>query len=196
MGSRDKILKGIKLNRPIIESKIELLQFLVHENENLIEEFCSNLEANDGTYQIVNSKEELDKILLKEIGDKTFVNLAESTEIEQNFQTSWLENPKELIDVKLLIIYGKIGVVENGAIWIDDKTIKNVRVLPFIVERTVFIINKEDLVPTMHHAYLALKGLNTGFGTFIAGPSKTGDVEQNLIIGAHGPLSHFVIVVQ
>lgn len=183
------------MNKPNIESNIELSQFLVYNNENLIDGFCNNLIANDGTYQIVDSKEELDEFLLKEIGNKSFVSLIESTKIEHNFQTSWLENPKDLINAKLLIIRGKIGVVENGAIWIDDSTIHNLRVLPFIVERTIFIIHKKDLVLTMHHAYSALKGLDTGFGTFVAGPSKTGDVEQNLIIGAHGPLSHLVVII-
>tara|TARA_R110000764_G_scaffold94060_4_gene177767 strand:- start:12229 stop:12819 length:591 start_codon:yes stop_codon:yes gene_type:complete len=195
MGSRDKILKNIMVNKPILKSKIELLPFFIHENENLVDGFCSNLEVNDGTYKIINSKEELDELLIEEIGDKSFVSLIESAKIKQNFQTSWLENPKDLINTKLLIICGKIGVVENGAIWIDDSTIHNLRVLPFIVERTIFIIHQKDLVPTMHHAYLALEGLNTGFGTFVAGPSKTGDVEQNLIIGAHGPLSHLVVIV-
>lgn len=196
MGSRNKILQNIKINKPIIESKIELSPFFVHDDGNLLESFCGNLEANDGSFQIVGSKEELEDLLIQEIGDGLYVNLLENTVIEQNFKINWLENLEDLNKVKLLIVNGKIGVAENGAVWIDDSTIHKLRVLPFIVERTVFILQRKDLVPNMHHAYLALEGLDTGFGTFIAGPSKTGDVEQNLIIGAHGPLSHLVVIVK
>jgi L-lactate dehydrogenase complex protein LldG len=34
-----------------------------------------------------------------------------------------------------------------------------------------------------------------GFATFIAGPSKTADIEQSLVLGAHGPMSLIVFLL-
>ena len=34
------------------------------------------------------------------------------------------------------------------------------------------------------------------FGVFIAGPSKTADIEQSLVLGAHGPKTMTVFVIE
>jgi L-lactate dehydrogenase complex protein LldG len=43
-------------------------------------------------------------------------------------------------------------------------------------------------------AYTRIDLNTTGFGVFIAGPSKTADIEQSLVIGAHGPVKSTVII--
>lgn len=52
----------------------------------------------------------------------------------------------------------------------------------------------------MHQAYERLAGLGTNertnYGTFIAGPSKTADIEQSLVISAQGPRSLDVLIVK
>ena len=70
------------------------------------------------------------------------------------------------------------------------------RLLPFICQHLILVIDKSDIVPTMHHAYQKIDIAKEGFGIFIAGPSKTADIEQSLVIGAHGARTATIYVVE
>src|SRR5205085_877289 len=96
--------------------------------------------------------------------------------------------------VQTVYIREQFGVTENGAIWVSEKQMVN-RMLPFICEYLVLVIEVKDIVATMHDAYKRIRVDEDGYGAFIAGPSKTADIEQSLVIGAHGPLSLQVFIV-
>jgi L-lactate dehydrogenase complex protein LldG len=102
-------------------------------------------------------------------------------------------DPHELEDLELAILEGQFGVAENGAIWLEDAQLPH-RALPFITEHLVIVLQKENLVDTMHQAYDRIGGQYSGFGLFVAGPSKTADIEQSLVIGAHGAKSLRVVL--
>jgi L-lactate dehydrogenase complex protein LldG len=88
---------------------------------------------------------------------------------------------------------GKIGVAENGAIWLDDTDIPH-RLLPFITQHLILKLDTSRIVATMQEAYRQLR-IN-GFGVFISGPSKTADIEQHLVYGAHGAKELTVVLYQ
>ncbi len=60
----------------------------------------------------------------------------------------------------------------------------------------VLVLPASAMVKNMHEAYARLQFGPRGFGVFISGPSKTADIEQSLVIGAHGPRSMTVFVVK
>jgi L-lactate dehydrogenase complex protein LldG len=96
-----------------------------------------------------------------------------------------------LAEVEVLEIDGAFGVAENGAIWLTEEALPH-RVAPFICQHLVIHVQK--IVPNMHAAYEELKKPNSSFGLFLAGPSKTADIEQSLVIGAHGARSLTVVI--
>ncbi len=96
-----------------------------------------------------------------------------------------ITDPHDLARLNLAIIGGELGVAENGAIWVDERHLPH-RALPMITQYLAIVIRQSTLVATMHDAYDRLTVNATGFGTFVAGPSKTADIEQSLVIGAHG----------
>jgi L-lactate dehydrogenase complex protein LldG len=96
-----------------------------------------------------------------------------------------------LAEVEVLEIDGEFGVAENGAIWLTEEAMPH-RVAPFICQHLV--INVKKIVPHMHAAYVELGKVKSGFGLFLAGPSKTADIEQSLVIGAHGARSLTIVI--
>jgi len=83
-------------------------------------------------------------------------------------------------------------VAENGAVWVPEKNMIH-RALPFIAQHLVLVVPASRLVATMHDAYASIAELG-GYGVFIAGPSKTADIEQSLVVGAHGARSMTVVL--
>lgn len=102
------------------------------------------------------------------------------------------EDPRSLDNLDLAVIEGKFGVVENGCVWVQQETRR--RVVYFIAEHLVILLDKTKLVATMHDAYRLLEKEEYGFGVFISGPSKTADIEQALVVGAHGACGVTVVL--
>lgn len=105
------------------------------------------------------------------------------------------EEPHAFADLDLLVVAAAFGVAENGAVWIDEHAVP-VRAGLFLTQHLVVLLERATLVHTMHQAYARLGADvgRTGYGCFISGPSKTADIEQALVVGAHGPRSLTALV--
>jgi len=110
-----------------------------------------------------------------------------------NVRVDEIADPHDLRDVDLAIVAGDPGVAENGAVWFTDRGLRH-RVLPWIAQHLVLVVPGDNLVNDMHEAYERIE-VGSGFGCFISGPSKTADIEQSLVIGAHGPRSATVFLI-
>ena len=98
-------------------------------------------------------------------------------------------DPHELSDLDVAAIPGEIGVAENGAVWVKGESLGPHRAVFVIPEHLVLVVND------MQEAYGRITLPRPGYGVFISGPSKTADIEQSLVIGAHGARSCAVFVV-
>lgn len=110
-----------------------------------------------------------------------------------NTDLAAISSPHDLEGTHTAVFAARFGVCENGAVWIDETGLGH-RVLPMIAEHLFIVVRAADIVPDMHDAYRRLGHMGCGFGLFLAGPSKTADIEQCLVIGAHGSRSVTVFV--
>jgi L-lactate dehydrogenase complex protein LldG len=120
-----------------------------------------------------------------------------------NVDLGAIRSPDELAGVDVAILPGQFAVAENGAVWINDRGLPQ-RVIYYLCQHLVLVVPANEIVDHMHAAYERLAVMGQGgrsgfaepvFGAFISGPSKTADIEQALVIGAHGPRSLTVFLV-
>lgn len=192
-GSRDKILSTVKNNQP------EYAQLPTIENykqpfTDAVEKYKTVLQAIGGNiFEVNNYSEAIDIIKEQFKNEKRFVTVNDAfASIAELYESG--KDAHLLQDVDVAIINTHFGVAENGSLWITEDLVKE-RVLPFICQHLVAIVSKKNIVSTMHDAYEIIANNDYGFGTFIAGPSKTADIEQSLVLGAHGPRTMTVILI-
>ncbi len=106
-----------------------------------------------------------------------------------------LADPHDLEGVDLAVLPADLGVAENGAVWIDGAALPH-RALVVVPEHLAVVVRAAAIVSDMHEAYARLDlARRPRFGLFLSGPSKTADIEQALVIGAHGARSCTALVV-
>ncbi|MCP9769647.1 lactate utilization protein B/C [Lacihabitans sp. LS3-19] len=191
MSSRDNILSKIKQNQPDL-LPLPNLSVLGGEQFDLVEKFTEILEGIGGKVIQVAHNDEIKKYIAANYPPNARV-ISTLSEFSEN--KDWqLADPHTLKDADFLIIKGQFAVAENGAIWLTE-TEMGQRVAPFITQYLAIIIDKSTILPTMHQAYEHIGSVDYGFGVFLAGPSKTADIEQSLVLGAHGARGLVVFLV-
>ncbi|MCU0876268.1 MAG: lactate utilization protein [Pirellulaceae bacterium] len=105
-----------------------------------------------------------------------------------------IDNPHQLSDIDVAILPGEFAVAENAAVWVSDAAVRH-RAIYFIAQHLVLVVPRQQMIDHLHQAYDRLSFAGAGYGLFISGPSKTADIEQSLVIGAHGPRSLTVLLV-
>ncbi len=194
MTSKEKILNSIRENNIVKDVKLPSYENFGIKFDNKFETFSTMLESVGGKALVIE-KEDLDKTIKELYPDEKIIASNVDFCSLGNFDSNSQDDTHNLKDIDLAIVKGNFAVAENGAIWMKDESNRH-RSLYFIAQNIVIAINENEIVNNMHEAYEKLSFEKAGFGVFISGPSKTADIEQSLVIGAHGPKSGYVIFIK
>ena len=191
MESKEKILSAIKANKPDQNPLPALPEFPY--SSNLVEQFQESIALNGGNAIVVKEINEIQSYLQEHFSD-TQMLLSLANEVAGNYDIALAEDPHDLEHVEVAILKGEWGVAENAAIWLPEEKTGH-RALPFIAQHLIVLLEKDKILGNMHEVYERIDIAASGYGVFIAGPSKTADIEQSLVIGAHGPRSMTVFLI-
>ena len=188
--SKAEILNSISNNKPAPVDLPAPRKILIEGNKDLIKAFSDKA---TGAGSKVENLDNLDKVVVwikqQEENGKSVFDFLQHLEGKEGF-SPLIDDPDK---VDMVVIRGQLGVAENGAVWIDEHDMQ-IRKLPFLTSHLILVLEKAKILPDMHEAYKQVDLERSGFGVFIAGPSKTADIEQALVIGAHGPIEHTILL--
>lgn len=189
--SREKILAAVKNHQPDATLLPANLSFEQPSKLNLVAKFIDTITLIGGAVINVDSFEDIKAYIASNYATQRMINMLPELPNVNIFNGD--EMPHDFENVAFAIFKPHFAVAENGAVWITEDRMGH-RVLPFICQHLAMVVKKEEIVATMHQAYEIIDS-EYGFGTFIAGPSKTADIEQSLVLGAHGARSMTVFLM-
>jgi len=194
MTTREKILESVLKNQPALTALPDTSMFRGDKND-LIQKYMDIFKTIGGNSFLVDNIAAV-KTLINQNFDTAKRIVTTLPELNDSFELiSDTVDPHTFNDVELAIINAHFSVAENGAVWLTDNMMGQ-RIIPYICQHLAVIINADSILPTLHEAYEKIGAGEYGFGGFIGGPSKTADIEQALVLGAHGPLSMTVFIMK
>jgi L-lactate dehydrogenase complex protein LldG len=92
------------------------------------------------------------------------------------------------------------GVAETGTLALVSGA-DNPTTLNFLADNHIVVLRADDLAPDYESVWARLretygKGLMPRTVNLITGPSRSGDIEQQIILGAHGPRRLHIVIVE
>lgn len=194
MSSREAILKAIRERKSVHSVALPEVNIAHMHYENINEKFSTSLASVGGNAVFMESLSDVEAYISEHYKDaKVIVSNVEGLNVATK-DANATDDPHTLRDVDLAIIQGEFAVAENGAVWVKEKNARH-RALYFITQKLMMIVPKGEIVDTMHEAYERIGFEEGNFGLFISGPSKTADIEQSLVIGAHGATEACVVFI-
>jgi L-lactate dehydrogenase complex protein LldG len=192
MSSRAAILGALRRHQPPATALPDPLARGPHEGDP-VARFVAAVEAIAGDVIAGSADVAIDALIAERYPAAMMIASTVAGMGAASVQLDGIADPHELAALDLLVCEAEFGVAENGAVWLPESRLGH-RAAPFLAQHLLVLLDRHSIVWDMHEAYDRMPVDAGGFGAFVAGPSKTADIEQALVIGAHGPRSLTIVL--
>lgn len=203
--SRSEILSKIKditSKKNSVKVEVEKASLHILNDGDVVENCLKNLQANK-TDVIACKEDELKdkcKEILEKLGTKKLLhssNLPFDVDFEGletlSYKKSVNEIHEELFNSDTSIIKAKLAVSNLGIFCVSSD--EQPRLMSLLPQNCIILLKKEDIVASMNDAFSVIKkDKNPTNIIFIAGPSRTADIELIVVLGVHGPQKVYGLV--
>lgn len=214
--SRDSILQAVReatRTNPIQSVKPTHFDTMIYDRENLLSVYTQYQKANMAHLitttkdSLVNSINEIIKECdIKELlCAKNIANMPDSFMQSLETQTLLYDTSVDsmrdkLFSIEASILHAQVGVANLGIVGLGTNEC-NPRLASLVVKTCIILLHKETIVPNLFSAFKILKtsGQDSNLPTnivFLAGPSRTADIELQTVFGVHGPQNVYVVLYE
>lgn len=191
--SREKILALVRENMPAAVPHPEI-SFEKQTFDSPVERFCEVIEAVGGIAKVVKNDANLQEFSKISENDKVISSLTSIK--DQNIERDKILSAHDMKDIDYCCFHTDLAVAENGSFLTHCEDFPY-RSVYFLAQHLIVTVKAEAIKNNMHEAYEEFSRMKRGeFTVFISGPSKTADIEQCLVIGAHGARSLQVFIIE
>ena len=193
MSARDEVLSALRAAVPAAVPLPEVERLAAVQYPDVRDRFAKSVVEVGGRCVFVDGPLEPALMSIPEYASARKVVSLVPGVAKANVDLDSVTDPHQLHDVDFCVLPAALGVAENGACWIVDHGGAN-RAAAFLTQHLAVLVHAGALVPNLHEAYRRISIPSPGFAMWLSGPSKTADIEQALVIGAHGARSCTVLV--
>ena len=201
---REKKAKLIAKSKSMVSEEIGLNSFLEEKGYTVVEtdlgEWIVQLAGERPSHitapALHKTKEEVADLFSKRLGRPV------PPEIPELVKTARQELRKVFLEADAGISGANLAIAESGTLVLVSNE-GNARLVTTLPSLHIAIVTAEKFVETMEQATTLLKALITGssglkmtsYVSFITGPSRTTDIEKELVTGVHGPEDMHIIIL-
>ena len=193
MTSKERILAAVRKNMPAKLPKPEI-SFTPQTFDDPIARFREVAEGVGAQTFLLKADEKLENFY--NISPESKVISALKDIEDQNINRDEITKAHDMQHIDYCCFKAELGVAENGAL-LSHCNEFNFRSVYFLAQHLIVVVDADKIKNNMHEAYKDLTDMEKGdFTVFISGPSKTADIEQCLVIGAHGARSMQIFILE
>lgn len=210
MSSKSRILENLRKNQPTFKAReIDKRRKVVNMSDTspaqLQARFIKEAEALSCQVYLAEDKADTVRIILKILGDNKQVIAWEDSALPFPLSATLHEHQIDIMPANdTQTLYGISGVdsalASTGSLIVQSKS-GQARAVSLLPDHHIALVKREQLLPDLEtwaqqqHAsgFDAFK--NSSNTVIISGPSKTADIAQELIKGAHGPRKVHIILL-
>ncbi|MGA2588086.1 MAG: LUD domain-containing protein [Candidatus Aminicenantales bacterium] len=201
---REKGAKLVAKSKSMVSEEIGLNRFLEGKGYRVVEtdlgEWIVQLAGERPSHitapAMHKTKEEVAELLSKHLGRPVAPDIREMVKIARG------ELRKVFIEADAGISGANLAVAESGTLVIVSNE-GNARLVTTLPPVHIAIVTTEKFVATLEQATALLKALiigssglkMTSYVSYITGPSKTTDIEKELVTGVHGPGDVHIVIL-